>query len=174
VSDVMSFLVRWGMALAAPRGAMAIADDPGASGRAAGDLARAIVVVVVAAHTRKLVAGMWILFEVGWREAAAVALDGVAAASLLPLIFVLIASLVVSLGAGARRNLGRDFELAAVAALAPVTVMLAADLWSRAIGPLGATGRSIVLGAGLGWGAMLIALAIYTARRRAAPSRAAA
>lgn len=160
------FLVRWGLALAAPSGALAFADDLHRSGKAAGDLVRAIGVVLLAAHTRELVAAGWIAVEVGPREAAPVLMRALSGASMFGLIFVLIASLIVSLGAGARRHLGRDFDLACVAALAPVTVTLAAALWSRTVGPLGAGGRGVVLLVALGWGGALTALAVMTARRR--------
>ena len=160
--------MRWGLAVAAPRGALALADDPRNAGRAAGDLVRAIGLVLLAAHTRELVAAGWIAVEVGVREAAPVFLRALSGASMFGLIFVLVASLVVSLGAGARRHLGRDFDLACVAALAPVTVTLAATLWSHGVAPLGAGGRGVVLLAALGWGGALVALAVLSARRRRA------
>lgn len=170
----MSFLVRWGLALAAPRDAMAIADDPQAAGRAAGDLARAIGVVLVAAHTREVVAGVWIGLEVGPREAVPAFMRALSAASMPGLIFVIVAALVVTLGAGARRNLGRDFDLASVATLVPVTLTLAAALWARAVAPLGTYGRGLVLAVALGWGGVLVARAIAAARRRSAGQGAAA
>lgn len=161
------FLVRWGLALAAPRGALALADDPAAAGRAAGDLVKAIGVVMLAAHTRELVAAGWIAVEVGARAAAPALLRALSGASMFGLIFVLVASLVVSLAAGARRHLGRDFDLGCVAALAPVSVTLLASLWARGVAPLGPTGRGVVLITALAWGGALTALAIQAARRRA-------
>jgi hypothetical protein len=83
-------------------------------------------------------------------------------------VFVLVASLVVSLGAGRGRHLGRDFDLACVASLAPVTVTLVAALWAHAVGPIGSTGRGVVLLAALGWGGALTAVALLFARRRVA------
>jgi hypothetical protein len=163
---VSGFLARWGLAMAAPRGAMAIADDPEVSGRAAGDLVRAIGLVLIAAHTRELVAAGWVAVEVGVREAGPALLRAVSGASMFGLVFVLIASLLVTLGAGGRRHLGRDFDLACVAALAPVTVTLAAALWARTVAPLGPAGRGVVLVAALGWGGALVAAAILQARRR--------
>jgi len=160
------FLVRWGLAMAAPRGALALADDPRHAGRAAGDLMRAIGLVLLAVHTRELVAAGWIAIEVGVREAAPAFLRALSGASMFGLIFVLVSSVVVSLGAGARRHLGRDFDLACVAALAPVTVTLLAALWTRSVAPLDAVGRGLVLLAALGWGGGLVALAVLAARGR--------
>jgi hypothetical protein len=152
----------------APRTALVLADDPAAAGRAAGDLVRAIGVVLVAAHTRELVAAGWVAAEVGVREAMPAVLRALSGASMFGLVFVLVASLVVSLGAGRQRHLGRDFDLACVASLAPVTITLVASLWARVVAPLGPTGRGIVLLAALAWGGALVALAVVFARRRVA------
>jgi hypothetical protein len=160
------FLTRWGLAVASPRDALVLADDPEAAGRAAGDLVRAIGVVLLAAHTRELVAAGWVAVELGVRDAAPAFLRALSGASMFGLVFVLVASLVVSVGAGRRRHFGRDFDLACVAALAPVTVTLVAALWARAVVPMGATGRGVVLLAALGWGGALTALAVVFARRR--------
>jgi len=154
------------MSVVAPRGAMVHADDPAAAGRAAGDLVRAIGVVLLAAHTRELVAAGWVAMEVGVRDAAPAFLRALSGASMFGLVFVLIASLLVSLAAGRRRHLGRDFDLACVASLAPVTVTLVAALWARAVAPLGVAGRSVVLLVALAWGGALVALAVAYARRR--------
>jgi hypothetical protein len=160
------FLTRWGLAVVSPRDALVLADDPAAAGRAAGDLVRAIGVVLLAAHTRELVAAGWVAAELGVRDAAPAFLRALSGASMFGLVFVLVASLVVSVGAGRQRHLGRDFDLACVAALAPVTVTLVAALWARAVVPMGATGRGVVLVAALGWGGALTALAVVFARRR--------
>jgi len=160
------FVSRWGLSVVAPRSALELADDPASAGRAAGDLVRAIGVVLLAAHTRELVAAGWVAVEVGFRQAAPALLRALSGASMFGLVFVLVASLVVSLGAGRRRHLGRDFDLACVASLAPVTVTLVASLWARAVAPLDVTGRGVVLLAALGWGGALTAVAVAFARRR--------
>jgi hypothetical protein len=163
------FLERWGLALAAPRAALRLADDPAASGRAAGDLLRAIVVVLIVAHTRELVAAAWIAGAVSWRDAWPGLMRAVSGAAMFGLVFVVVATPVVSLCAGARRHLGRDFDLGCVAALVPVTVSLVATLVARtafADGGLGPTGRALVLLTALGWSGAITALAIAEARRR--------
>lgn len=162
------FVGRWGLSVVAPRTAMVLADDPAAAGRAAGDLVRAIGVVLLAAHTRELVAAGWVAAEVGVREAAPAFLRALSGASMFGLVFVLVASLVVSIGAGRQRHLGRDFDLACVASLAPVTITLVAALWARSVAPLGPAGRGVVLLAALAWGGALVALAVTFARRRVA------
>lgn len=160
------FVTRWGMSVVAPRSAFALADDPAAAGRAAGDLVRAIGVVLLAAHTRELAAAGWVAYEVGVRESMPAFLRALSSASMFGLVFVLVASVIVTLGAGRHRHMGRDFDLACVASLAPVTVTLVAALWARAVAPFGSTGRGVVLLAALGWGGALVAVAIAFARRR--------
>jgi hypothetical protein len=166
VSSAPGFLTRWGLSVAAPRAALTLADDPDRAGRAAGDLVRAIGVVLVAAHTRELVAAAWVALRVGVREASPALLRAVSDASMFGLVFVLIAALVITGGAGRRRHLGRDFDLACVAALAPVSVTLVAALWARAVEQLGVLERGVELSAALGWGGALTALAVSVARRR--------
>ncbi len=164
------FLDRWGLALAAPRAAMRIADEPAWSGRAAGDLLRALVVVLVVAHTRELVAAAWIAFELSLGDAWPGLMRAVSGAAVFGLVFVVVVTPVVSLCAGRRRNLGRDFDLGCVAALVPVTVAMIATLIARigfAADGFGPTQRAVVLLVALGWGGAVAAVAIAQARSRA-------
>ena len=160
------FWDRWGLAVAAPRRALAEADEPARLGRASGDLLRAIGVLLLVAHTRALVALAWVAVEVGPGMALPRLLRVLSGAAMLALVFVVLAAVAVTLGAGRRRSLSADFELARVAALAPVTVAIAAGLVVSAIGGPGAIGRAVALAVALAWGGALAALAIVQARRR--------
>jgi cytochrome bd-type quinol oxidase subunit 2 len=163
---VTGFFDRWGLAVAAPRRAMAIADQPDHAGRASGDLLRAIGVLLLVAQTRVLVGAAWIAVEVGPMAALPRLLRAVSGAAMLALVFVVVAAVVVTIAAGRRRSLSADFELACVAALAPVTVAIGATVVVAATGGPGAIGRAIALAAALGWGGALAAIAIVQARRR--------
>lgn len=162
----LGFLTRWGLALAAPRTAMRRADASAMSGQASNDLLRALGVVLAVAHTRELVAAAW----VGWTVSVAEAWPGLvraaSGAATTPLAFVVVATLVVTLAAGRRRQFGRDFDLACVAALAPVTLTLVATLMRSVGGDLGAIERAMTLIAAVGWGGALTGFAIGQARSR--------
>ncbi len=160
------FLDRWGLAVAAPRRALVLADDDARAGRASGDLLRAIGVLLLVAHTRVLVAAIWVAVEVGPGLAVPRLLRALSGAAMLSLVFVVVASLAVTLGAGRRRSLSADFELACVAALAPVTVALVATVVVAAVGGPGPLGRGAALVVALGWGGVLAALAVVQARSR--------
>lgn len=160
------FLDRWGLALVAPRRALARADDTSGTGRASGDLLRAIGVLLVVAQTRALVAAGWVAVEVGPGMAVPRLLRALSGAAMLTLVFVVVAALAVTVAAGRRRGLSADFELACVAALAPVTVALAATVVAGAVGGPGPIGRGLALAAALGWGGVIAALAVVQARSR--------
>lgn len=160
------FLDRWGLALVAPRRALALADDASGTGRASGDLLRAIGVLLVVAQTRALVAAGWVAVEVGPGMAVPRLLRALSGAAMLALVFVVVAALAVTVAAGRRRGLAADFELACVAALAPVTVALAATVVAGAVGGPGPLGRGLALAAALGWGGAIAVLAVVQARRR--------
>ena len=123
------FLDRWGEALVAPRRAMARADAAPHGGRPGTDLALAVLVAVVVAHTRALVAAGWIAVELGPRPALAPLIAALTATATVPLAVVAVATAVIWLAAGRRRDLGRDADLACVVALPPLAVaMITASL----------------------------------------------
>lgn len=160
------FWDRWGLALAAPRHVLATADLASATGRASGDLLRAIGVLLVVAQTRALVAATWVAIELGPSAALPRLLRAMSGAAMLALVFVVVAALAVTLGAGRRRSVAADFELACVAGLAPVTVAMAATVAVAALGGPGPIGRGLALAVALGWGGVVAALAVVQARSR--------
>jgi hypothetical protein len=171
VTERLGFLDRWGLALVAPRAALAHADEPTRTGGASSDLMAAIGVLLLVGHTRTLVAAGWIGVEVGAGMALPRLLRAVSSAAMVPLVFVVLATLVITVGAGRRRSLSSDFELACVAALGPVTVALAMTVVTSLLGGTGALGRTLTLGAALAWGGALAALAVGQGRRRGAQPR---
>lgn len=160
------FFDRWGLALAAPRRALALADDPAVAGRASGDLLRAIGVLLVVAQTRVLVGAAWIAVEVGPGAAMPRLVRALSGAAMLALVFVVLASIVVTVAAGRRRSLSADFELACVAALAPVTIAIGATVVVGLAGGPGPIARLVAMALALGWGGVIVALAIVHARGR--------
>lgn len=162
----MTFFARWGEALFAPRAAMARTDGDLTPGTSAGDVVRALAVVLIAAHTRELVAAVWITVTLGVRLAMPALTAAIAETATLPLVFVLVATPVMTIAAGAGRKLGRDIDLACVAALAPALVALVASTIGRLVG-LGGAGRALVLIAAFGWGAIIATHGVIVARRRA-------
>ena len=166
MSARLGFWDRWGLALAAPRDALVQADGVSATGRASGDLLRAIGVLLLVAQTRTLVAATWVALEIGPSAALPRLLRAMSGAAMLALVFVVIAALAVTVGAGRRRSLSDDFELACVAGLVPVTVAMAATVVVAGLGAPGAIGRGLALAVALGWGGVVAALAVVQARSR--------
>ena len=162
----MRFFARWGQALIAPRAAMQRTDADPLPGRAGGDVVRALAIVVLVAHTRELVAAGWIISRLGVGLAMPAIIGALSASATVPLVFVLLAAPTITVVAGARRELGRDIDLACVAALAPALVVLIASTLGTVVA-LGAVGRALVLAAALGWGAIAAAHGVIVARRRA-------
>ncbi|MBK9030389.1 MAG: hypothetical protein IPL61_03460 [Myxococcales bacterium] len=156
-------LDRWGEAVVAPRRAMARAEAATVSGRPGIDLAWAVVIAVLAAHTRTLVAAVWIGLEFGPRAAVAPMVAVLTAAATVPLVAVAIGTLVVWLAAGARRELGRDADLGCVVALAPALAAIATSTVARLVPMPAALALALVAAAGV-WP---LVVAVGAARRRA-------
>lgn len=165
MSGELGFFARWGQALVMPRAAAARTDADPLPGRPAGDLVRALAIVLVVAHTRELVAAGWIGVRLGWQLAMPALNGALMATAAVPLAFVVLAAPAITLAAGARRQLGRDVDLACVAALAPAMIVLVASTVGRLV-PLGAAGRGGVLALAIGWGALIAIHGVRVARRR--------
>jgi hypothetical protein len=159
------FLTRLGLALAAPRWALAVGADPRHPGRAGTDLLRLFGIVLVAVHTRALIGAAWLSTVVGLGAAGQALLTTASKAFTVPLVFLMVGAVVVWLGGGPRRSVGRAFDLACVALIPVITVDIAATLVLRAIG-LPDAARVAVLGVGFTWSGALLALALVQLRRR--------
>jgi len=118
------FFDRWGEAVIAPRRGLARADVAALGGRPGIDLALAVLVALAVAHTRAVVGAGWIALELGPRAAVAPLVATLTAAATVPLVVVAVAATIIWLGAGRRRELGRDADLACVVALPPILVAM--------------------------------------------------
>jgi cytochrome c biogenesis protein CcmG/thiol:disulfide interchange protein DsbE len=156
------WLARWTEAVRSPAAAMTRAEAATVGGRPGVDLIKALAVVILAGHTRALVAGGWIAVEHGVRPALAPVMGAVTAAATLPLAVVAVASIAVWLAAGARRDLGRDIDLACVAALPSVLVALVATT----LGGQLAVPRVLAIGLVIAAAGPGLWAAIQAARRR--------
>lgn len=132
---MIGLLDRWGDAVVAPARAMRDADGAEVGGRPGIDLAAAVLLAILVAHTRGVVGAAWIGVELGPRAAVASLVAVVTSAATVPLVVVAIAAIVVWLGAGARRELGRDADLACVAALPPTLVAVVLTTLARTWAP---------------------------------------
>jgi thiol-disulfide isomerase/thioredoxin len=159
------WLARLGLAVIQPRWALALAADRGNAGRAGQDLIAAIAVVMLATQLRGLATAVWLGMIVapgfGLRAAMRVLTDALT----VDLVLLLIGALIVFALAGARRNLGRAFDLACVAVLPLVVVNLIATVAVRAAGvAVPAVVSWGLAGVSYAWFGMLIALAVRPAR----------
>lgn len=161
------FIERVGAALAAPRRALAEADELDAAGRAGSDIAALIGLVFLVTHTREIVYSLW----VGVAESARAGVIGLAGALsraiAMDLALLFVAAFGLTLAAGGKRAMGRDFDLVCVAFVPLVVVRLCAELIIR-LGDVQVTERveSLVAVCAYGWAAALLFLAWQTARAR--------
>ncbi len=160
-------MTRLGLALVSPRWALAIAGDRRNPGRSGSDLMRVMGMLLVSGHLRGLVVAGWLAvgvhFGLGLRTGGAV----LSAALSTPLAFLVISAGVLWLGSGRARHLGRAFDLASVAVvpllmvlIVGVTVTQVLELHSPVIG-------LVTLGTGFAWAGALVTLALRPARMRA-------
>jgi len=162
-----SFVERIGAALIAPRRALAAADAPEAAGRSGSDAAALLGLALLALYTRELVVAAWLGIAEGLGVGfdAMLALVGRSVGS--DLVLILAGGVLVTLAAGRRRAIGRDFDLACVAYVPFVLVKVVASLglYLAEVRPTRAVTDTI--GAvGYGWAAVVLVLAVLAARAR--------
>ncbi|MCB9572600.1 MAG: TlpA family protein disulfide reductase [Kofleriaceae bacterium] len=163
------FVTRLGLILAAPRRALALADDPAHAGRAGTDLLRILALALLVVQVRALIAGVWLGGVVGWDLGGRALVDTLSHAVAAPLAALLVAGVVIWLGAGARRALGRDVDLACVVVVPIVAVEVVATLIVRGLGvALPGVASLGVAAAAFGWAGAVAVLAVAHARGRAA------
>jgi thiol-disulfide isomerase/thioredoxin len=159
------WLARLGLAVLQPRWALAIAADRRSAGRSGSDLIAALVVLLLATQLRRLSSAVWAGIVVAPGFGLRAAMGVLTGTLMIDLVLLLIAALIVFALAGARRSLGRAFDLACVAVLPLIVVDLVATVCVRAAGLAVPVGLSWLLaGASYGWMGALIALAIRPAR----------
>ncbi len=159
------FLARLGLALVRPRRALAAAADRRVAGRSGTDLIALIAIVIAATQLRQLVGAVWLGIAIDGGLGLGAATRILTDALVVDLCFLVLGALVLWLGAGPRRNLGRAFDLACVAAVPLFVVDLGALVAARALDTqLPAPVSGVVTLAGWGWSGALFALAWRPAR----------
>lgn len=154
------FPSRLGLAITSPRTALSLASERAHAGRSGSDLIAVIGLLLLATQLRGLFAAGWL----GVAVAPGLGLRGVmhvlTRSLTMDLGFLVVAAIVLFAAGGARRNLGRAFDLACVAALPLVFVDLAATVVVRALDAEVPPAASIALSIGsFTWAGMLLALA---------------
>jgi thiol-disulfide isomerase/thioredoxin len=153
------------MAVARPRWALAIAGDRRSAGRSGTDLIILIAIVLAATQLRGLVGAVWLGGAIDGGLGLRAVTRILTGALTLDLTFLVVGALVLWAGAGPRRNLGRAFDLACVAAVPLLLVDLGAIVVAR-----GADARIpeaagwILRGLSWSWSGALLALAWRPAR----------
>ncbi len=161
----MSLFSRIGLAITKPRAALTLAGDRTQAGRSGSDLLLAILVLLVATQLRWLVSAVWLGAAVAPALGARAAVHVLTRSLTLELGLLVGSAVVLFVWSGAKRELGRAFDLACVAALPLVIVHLVAQ---TVIGigdlPLPAVMASAIELASILWMAALTVLAIPIAR----------
>ncbi len=174
-----SFVARLGAALVRPRAALAQAGDREHAGRSGSDLVALLVLLVFAAQLATVVAAVWLAVAVDVGSGARGVLRVLTSSVTGDLAFLVIGAVIVFAAAGARRDLGRAFDLACVAAIPLVFVHHGASVVVRALEVAVPPALSwAIWGMGCAWAGALLALGIGVARARGevviAPPRGAA
>lgn len=165
------FLARLGLAITHPRWALTVADDREHAGRSGSDLIAAIALLLAAGQLRGLATAVWLGAAVEPGLGVRAALGLLTGAVTADLGFLALGALVVFALAGARRNLGRAFDLACVAALPLLFVDLGATVVVRITGISAVPIAVSWLLSGLAYGWMGVLIALATRPARMAPRR---
>jgi thiol-disulfide isomerase/thioredoxin len=157
---------RLGLALAAPRWALAVADDPAEPGRAGTDLLLLFLLLLFGAHLRALVGAGWLAAVAGAGVGGRALLAVVSRAYTADLAFLIIGAGVLWVAGGPRRALGRAFDLACVALVPVLAVEVIATAVVQGIGVAAPdwVGGLVTLCA-YSWSGALLALALVQLRR---------
>ncbi len=166
----MSLLSRIGLAITKPRLALAIAGDRTQAGRSGSDLIAAIAILLVATQLRWLVSAVWLGAAVAPSLGARAVVHVLTRTLTLELGILVISALAIFAASGAKRELGRSFDLACVAALPLVLVhLLAQTIIGIGDLPLPAIASTIIEGSAVAWTVWLTALAVPISRGDQAP-----
>lgn len=154
-----------------PRAALAVAGDREHAGRSGTDLLVAILVLIVATRLRTLVQAGWAGGVLGGKYAVQLVVQLMTDTLTIPLGILVIAAAAIWAAAGPRRELGRAFDLACVAAMPLIFVDLIAGVVLHALDlsipmPLMWTLTALAYA----WTGSLVALAMLEARRPMAPA----
>ncbi len=161
----MSFASRIGAALIAPSRALAVAED--APGESPGDAALLLALAFAAGWTRDVVAGVWLAASGAVGDGLQMILGRMAQMAVAPLLFLIAAGVVVTVGTRSWRSIGRAFDRACVAGVPVIAMILASGVVAMVAGAV--AGR-VVMAIGYAWGAVWVALAVHLRKLASAPA----
>lgn len=162
----MRFPARIGLAITSPRRALALAADRTHAGRSGTDLFLVILMMLAATELRGLFGAAWLGVAVHAGLGVRAAIQVLTRALTVELAFLVIAALLLWVAAGKKRDLGRTFDLACVAALPLLIVELVATVIVRTFERLSVpdfVGIALA-GVSFAWAGVLMALALRPAR----------
>jgi thiol-disulfide isomerase/thioredoxin len=165
------FLARLGLALVHPRWALAVAVDRDQAGRSGSDLIAAIALLLAAIQLRGLATAAWLGASVEPGLGVRAAMRVLTGALTSDLGLLVLGALVVFALAGAKRDLGRAFDLACVAALPLLFVDLGATVVVRTAGITTVPDAVSWLLSGLSYGWMTALIVLAARPARTAPAR---
>ncbi len=159
------FATRVGMAVVHPQWALAVAGERRFAGRSGSDLIALIALVLVATQLRGLVGAVWLGSEVKAGLGLRAAVQLLTHTLTVDLAFLVLAALLLWLVAGVKRDLGRAFDLACVAAVPLLIVDLGATVVVRGFElEVPQLVAWVLAGIAWGWSGVLVALATRPAR----------
>jgi thiol-disulfide isomerase/thioredoxin len=162
----VSFVERIGLALVRPRAALALAGDRRHTGRSGSDLLAAICVLLLATQLRAIVAATWLGFAVAGGLGVRAIVQTLSDSIVVDLGFLVVAAAVIFAASGRRRDLGRAFDLACVAALPLLFVDLAASVVVYAADlSVPRTMMWLLSSTSYVWSGVLVAFAVAEVRR---------
>ena len=161
----MTWLGRIGLALVRPRTALETAGRREHAGRSGSDLVGLLALLVIAAQLRSLVGAIWLAVAADAGSGIRGVLRVLTQSLTLELAAIGVAGGVLWLLAGARRDLGRAFDLACVAIIPLVVVDNGASIVRGVVdSPVPTWLRWSVIGVGLAWASLLVILGVPVAR----------
>lgn len=161
----MTFLGRLGLAIVRPRAAFALAADRDHAGRPGSDLLTLILMVLVATQLRGIVGAIWLGSAVSGGLGMQAIVRVLTDALVVDLGFLVISAVVIWAASGAKREIGRAFDVACVAVLPLVLVDLIASVIVTAMSVHVPHGVMIALSiVAYTWTAVWVVLAVLEAR----------
>ncbi len=167
------FFARLGLAIAKPRFALAFAGDRKNAGRSGSDLILLILLMLAATQLRSLVGAAWLGKAVDSMLGLRAGMQILTRTLTVNLAFLVLGAFVLFAAGGSKRNLGRAFDIACVAAIPLLVVELVASTVIRALDLHPPMQVGWVLAAiSWGWAGSLLALGWRSARGGIAPPAA--
>lgn len=159
------FFTRLALALRRPEWALAIATDPANAGRASNDAMLLFGLLVLCGSFSAVVGAVWLGTVAGGGVGSRALFSVISNAVMLPLGFVAVAALVLTLAAGKARSVSRAFDAACVAVIPFVMVQFVTSTFVHVAGVALPNGlRWTFSGIAFGWAGALAALALRPLR----------